>query len=129
MQYHMMMAMKATKGGGKGFLSNQYASSPYSGGKGGDKGKGKSETRECYNCGGKGHLARNCPQPKSDSRSSRVLAREVGHEEGEELIWGACVIDEVQDVGSDEEEKKKKLAQRSHLKATGLKDNSAEAAF
>jgi hypothetical protein len=39
----------AMKGFGKG-----------DGGKGGKGGKGKGEDRDCYNCGKKGHLSRDC---------------------------------------------------------------------
>ena len=126
-QYHMMMAMKAMKGGGK--------SSLYSGNKGAGKGKGKSDDRECYNCGGKGHIARNCPHPKN-SGNSRVPAREVGNDEGEELVWGALVIDEVQDIDSAEDEKRKrseleakKLAQRGNLRTTPDPKATAERAL
>ncbi len=58
-----------------------------------------------------GHIARNCPKPKVETRNCnrcgkkghlasqhRVLAREVTEEEGEAVISGSCVIDEVQDV-------------------------------
>jgi hypothetical protein len=41
------IAALRNKGGGKG---------------GGNKGGDKEETRECYNCGKKGHLSRNCSQ-------------------------------------------------------------------
>ena len=119
----MMMAMKAMKRGGEGgqYSGSQGAQGP--GTKGGGKGKGKSDDRECHNCGGKGNIARNCPHPKNPG-NSRVPAREVGHDEGEELVLGACVIDEVQDLDSAEDDKKKKNeieaqtgAQRSNPRA------------
>ena len=83
----MMMAMQAMKERGK--------SSPYSGNEGAGKGKEKSDERECDNCGGKGHVARNCLLLKNTG-NSRVPAGEVGNDESEELVCGACVIDEVQ---------------------------------
>ena len=92
------MMMKAMKGGGKG-----YSETPYSGqqrplpGEGGNGGR-KSDTRGCYNCGAKGHIARNCVHPKRD-RNSGMPAREVGIEEGDDgVCWGTCVIEELQDV-------------------------------
>ena len=47
----------------------------------------KIETRSCNRCGTKGHLASQC----------KVNVREV-EEESDAVIWGACVIDEIQDV-------------------------------
>ena len=81
-QYYLMMAMKAMKGGGK---SSPYSGPPGTGFKGGGKGKGKSDDRECYNCGAKGHIARNCPHPKATG-NSRVPVREAAHDEGAELV-------------------------------------------
>ena len=60
------------------------------------KGGGKSDSRECYNCGGKGHIARNCHHPK---RESRIQTRAI-EEADDEVCWGACMIDEIQDVHS-----------------------------
>ena len=86
----MMMAMKAMKGGAK---SNPNTSAP--GTKGGGKGKGKSDDRECYNCSGRGQIARNCAHPPNQ-QNSRVPVREAALDEGEELVWGACVAEAVQ---------------------------------
>jgi len=108
-QYHMMMAMKAMKGSSKG---TQYPGNQGPGIKGGGKGKGKADERECYNCGAKGHIARNCPHPKNP-RNSRVPIREAASEEGEELIWGAAAVEMV-----PEENSKKGLNQNPRLRLT-----------
>ena len=55
-------------------------------GKGKDgKGKGKGETRECFNCGIRGHLSRDCPAPqkskgdsKGDSKGAKGAAKGKG---------------------------------------------------
>ena len=58
------------KGGGKSNWSGGKTN--WSGGKAnwsGGKGKGE-ETRECYNCGEKGHLSKNCPKGRGKSANS-----------------------------------------------------------
>ena len=114
-QYCMMMAMKAMKVGGK---SSSYSGPPGAGFKGGGKGKGKSDDRECYNCGAKGHIARNCPHPKATG-NSRVPVREAAHDEGAELVWGALVIDEVQDMDSAESERRRKSELEANKRTQG----------
>ena len=97
MQYHFAMMMKAMKGGGKGYPGFQQSGNQQSTGsqmKG--KGGGKSDSRECFNCGGKGHIARNCPHPK---RESRIQTRAI-EEADDEVCWGANMIDELHDVHS-----------------------------
>jgi len=54
-------------GGGKGGWNNSYQPKGY---QGGPKGGGKSEDRNCYNCGEKGHLAANCPKEKGKGKGA-----------------------------------------------------------
>ena len=78
----MMMATQAAKGGGN---TSPYFGTRGAGANGGGRGKGKSGDRECYNCRGKGHIARNCPHPKTLGNSI-APAREAAHEEEGELV-------------------------------------------
>ena len=70
---------------------------------------GNSAQGGCYNCWKSGHTARTCHNPKVEvcgcnrcgskghlTSQRRAPAREIAEEE--DLLWGACVIDEVQDV-------------------------------
>ncbi len=52
------------KGGGKGHKgkNNSYTWNQH-GGTLNDKGSGKGKSRQCYRCGGSGHLQRDCPSP------------------------------------------------------------------
>ena len=120
----MMMAMKDMKGGGK---SSPYSGPPGAGSKGGGKGKGKSDDRKCYNCGAKKHIARNCPHLKMTG-NSRVPVREAAHDEGGELVWGAAVIEEVQDMDSAEKSKPG-LAPRSNPRAIAQPKTNAQSAI
>ena len=103
LQYHFQMMMKAMKGGGKGYSGPPYSGQQQQGppGKGG-KGGGKSDNRSCYNCGAQGHIARNCPHPKKGQ--SGVATREVAiNSDDDDVCWGTCVIEELQDVDAANE--------------------------
>lgn len=50
--------------------------------KGGGKGGGKEETRECFNCGKKGHLARNCLQKAEGKGESKGYGKGLGKSKG-----------------------------------------------
>jgi hypothetical protein len=56
------------------------------------KGKGKGEDRDCYNCGVKGHLSRDCPAPqksKGDGKGAK----------GKGKAWGVHHLSEERDDG------------------------------
>ena len=60
------------KGGGKGKKRHwsEVAPPPRSA-KGGGKGKKRrAGTSGCFNCGEKGHMARDCPKPKAEQKSA-----------------------------------------------------------
>ena len=110
-QYYMMMAMKAMKGMGKGGSTQSNQSSQ------GKDGGGKSGGKGCFNCGQLGHMARNCPHPPKCNRCGKtghlakdcraaIPTREVAaEEESDDVVWGTCVIDELQDIDAAEKKK------------------------
>ena len=89
------------KGGGKGYgdKGKSYAAKGY-------PGKGvKGETRECYNCGKKGHLSQDC-WAKGGGKGKGKAVAEVGIEEVNESgeIWAIMQVDKLE---ISEVEKKK----------------------
>ncbi|GJW33797.1 integrase, catalytic region, zinc finger, CCHC-type containing protein [Tanacetum coccineum] len=62
---------------------------------------GNTSTGQCYNCGGKGHYARNCPKPRNDF----LFADASRMEEIEELSANICLMAIIQpaDQNSDNE--------------------------
>ncbi|GJR43892.1 ribonuclease H [Tanacetum coccineum] len=60
-----------------------------------------TSTGQCYNCGGKGHYARNCPKPRNDF----LFVDASRMEEIEELSANICLMARIQpaDQNSDDE--------------------------
>ena len=55
----------------------------------------QNEDKVCNRCGKTGHLASQCGVP----------ARAIDEDSSGEVIWGTCVIDEVQDVDAETEKR------------------------
>jgi hypothetical protein len=101
---------KDNKGGKKGGKSTGKGEHKGKGGfkgKGSDKGKGKGKTsRECWNCGGKGHLAAQCPSWAGPGKGLSTLEEEQAdaripqetHEDadayGEHACWTVMSLEE-----------------------------------
>ena len=122
------------KGGGKGGNKGGYQNSGYQ-----SQGKGVSQSSggqppTCYNRGKSANIARHCLSPKVETRTCnlcgkkghlapqrRVPTREICEEETADIVWGACVIDEIQDVDiagkvSNEMQEQKKKKELSNQK-------------
>ena len=94
------------KGGGKGYgdKGKSYGAKGY-------PGKGvKGETRECYNCGKKGHLSHDC-WAKGGGKGKGKAVAEVGIEEVNESgeIWAIMQVDKLE---ISEVEKKKAIEEK-----------------
>ena len=70
------------KGGGKWNGGKYGGKSNYNPGKGGKPNQFATETRECYNCGEKGHLSMNCSKPKGYAKGKGKGINEVAVELG-----------------------------------------------
>jgi len=60
--------------------------------KGGGKGGGKQETRECFNCGKKGHIARDCLQKAEGKGESKGKGKSKGGKGGKGQSKGANAL-------------------------------------
>ena len=106
-QWAMSMLMKPT--GKRGASRRGYQGQSNNQGK--RDSQSSSQSGGCYDCGKAGHIPRNCPNSGVEARvcnrcgmkgrlasRCKVNVREVAEEQEEAVIWGASVIDEVQDV-------------------------------
>ncbi|GJX99882.1 integrase, catalytic region, zinc finger, CCHC-type containing protein [Tanacetum coccineum] len=86
---------------------------------------GNTSTGQCYNCGGTGHYARNCPKPRNDF----LFADASRMEEIKELSANICLMARIQptDQNSDDDEPSYESAFLSEVQSSSINENDEQA--
>ncbi|GKB39348.1 putative ribonuclease H-like domain-containing protein, partial [Tanacetum coccineum] len=85
---------------------------------------GNTSTGQCYNCGGKGHYARNCPKPRNDF----LFANASRMEEIEELSLNICLMARIQPANQNsDDEQSYESAFVSEVQSSSINKNDEQA--